>query len=240
MKKFLLATLLAAGGMTTLSAGEISVLFQDEPVANGSTIEFTEFSVTEIDAGEYGKMYSWKVDPELYLLVDEAGPLTVHAKSANGEDFQLCAGGNCIMGDDLIKPEVMPEVNVPLNLQLDWAKSTINEPEIAIPALNINIEIFYNNDPSNVYKITLKMGGFEAAGVESVGNDANNVVLKGNTLYYDLDGANQINVYSLSGKTVLSQPVSGSGSLSLASLSKGIYLYRVSGKTNKTAKIIIK
>lgn len=239
MKKFLLSTLLVAG-FSYMSAGEITVLFQDQPVENGSTIEFNEYSVTEIDAGEYGKMYSWTVDPELYLLVDEAGPLTVHAKSLTGEGFQLCAGGNCIMGDDLTKNEVKPQVNVPLNLQLDWAKNTVNEPQITIPALDIEVEIYYNNNPSNSLKFNLKMGGFEAAGVDEIGSNANNVVLKGNTLYYDLDGVNQISIYSLSGKTVLNQSVAGSGSLNLDNLSKGIYLYRVSGKTNKAAKIVIK
>ena len=241
MKKLLLASLLAFGSMVPMAAAEFSVLFQDKPIENGSTVKFDEYTVTEQGyEGFEDKFYSWKVDPELYLVSDAEGPLTVHAVSQNGEEFQLCAGGNCIMGTDLIKNAVMPEVNVPLNLQLDWAKNTINEPEIFIPALEIFVEVYYNNAPSNKLTFTLQMGGFEAAGVVSIVADAGSVVLNGKTLQYDLAGPSQISVYSLSGKTVLNKAISGSGSISLDGLSKGVYLYRLSGKSNKAAKFIIK
>lgn len=251
MKKLLLAAILASGAIVPMAAGEFSVLYEGEPVENGSTIEFKDFKVTVQDGGEYGMYYTWKVDPELYLLVDQAGVYTVHAKSLNGESFQLCAGGNCIMGTDLVKDKVefvlengtgesKPLVGEPMNLQLDWAENTIDEPEIYIPALEISVEVFNNAEPTNVLSFTLKMGGFEAAGVESVGVEAGSVVLKGKSLYYDIPGSSQLSVYSLSGKTLVNQTVSGNGYVSLEGLSKGVYLYRLSGKTNKAAKFIIK
>lgn len=241
MKKLLLATLLAAGGMIPMSAGEFSVLFENEPIENGSTVVFEGYS---LDIQEYPgfdmKFYTWTVDPELYLVSDSADPMTIHAKSLNGVDFQLCAGGTCMRGTDITKPVEALKADTPLNLQLDWTKSVIDEPEIEIPAMEIAVEIYYTSNPSDVFSFTLKMGGFKAAGVDSVGADDVNVVLKGNALYYDLPSASQISVYSLSGKTVLNKTVSGNGSLSLDGLSKGVYLYRVSGKSNKSAKFIIK
>ena len=241
MKKLLLATLLAAGGMIPMSAGEFSVLFENEPIENGSTVVFDGYSLEVMEyPGMDIKYYVWTVDPELYLVSDTADPMTIHAKDLNGVKFKLCAGGLCQQGDNITKPVENIVPNQPLNLQLDWEENGIDLSEIEIPAMEIAVEIYYTSNPTEVFSFTLKMGGFNPAGVDSVGADDVNIVFKGNALYYDLPSASQISVYSLSGKTVLSKTVSGNGSLSLDGLSKGVYLYRVSGKSNKSAKFIIK
>ena len=240
MKKLLLATLLAAGTMVPMAAADFTVLFRDNPVENGSTITYDEYDVTVLDGGEAGMMYMWKVDPALLLVTDDVAPMTIHVKSITGVPIRLCAGGTCLEDPEITKDVENLKAGVPLNLQLDWEARTTNEPEIEIPAMEILVEIYYTSDPSNIFSFTLNMGGMEASGVESVTANEVNVVLKGKALYYDLAGTSQIAVYSLSGKTVLSQTVSGNGSISLEGLSKGIYLYRVSGKDQKAAKFILK
>ena len=176
------------------------------------------------------------------MVAEEESPVTIHASSDTA--FQLCAGGNCVRNKDITKSVENFEANVPLNLQLDWDTETFGEDEIEIPEIKIEIELWYDENPDDVYSITLIMGGVNAsAGVESIGSTLNSVVFKGNSLSYDVNGASQLSVYSLSGKTVINKSVSGNGSVSLEGLSKGVYMYRLTGKNGKTvkaAKIIIK
>ena len=242
MKKLLLAAILATGAAVPMAAAEFSVLFEGEPIENGSTIEYDGFDVEVMDMSEYGYgiFYSWKVDPELYLVSDEVAPMTIHAQSLTGVEFQLCAGGLCLKNTVITKAVENLKADVPLNLQLDWATNTQDISEIDIPAMEILVDVYYTSNPSSALTFTLKMGGFKAAGVDSVVSNENEVVLKGRDLYYDVAGTSQLSVYSLSGKTVLNKTVSGNGSVSLEGLSKGVYLYRLSGKTNKTSKFILK
>lgn len=240
MKKLLLATFLAAGAMAPMSAQVLTVQFEGEDVENGGTVVYRGYTPSEFE--DIPGYIIWTVDPELHLVASEQDPITIHASSDTS--FQLCAGGQCQRGTDITKSVENFVVGVPLNLQLDWETESFGEDEIEIPEIKIDIELWYDANPNNVYSITLIMGGVNAsAGVESIGSSLNSVVFNGKSLSYDVNGASQLSVYSLSGKTIMNKTVSGNGSLSLEGLSKGVYMYRLTGKNGKAikaAKIIIK
>ena len=237
MKKLLLSSLLLAGGLLSASAQDLYVLFEGEAVENGGVVNFEGYTATP-DA-DFPEWVTWKVDPELYMVAGEQSAITI--KAVANTSIQLCAGGNCINGTEITKPVEKFTANEPLNLQLDWETTTYDgTTEYSIPAIQVEVSMWYDADPTNVYSFTVNMGGMEAAGVEELLSAGSLVSFSNNTLNYDLPGASQITIYSLSGKTVMNKSIAGNGSLNLGNLSKGIYLYKISGKANKTAKIVIR
>ena len=239
MKKLLLSTLLAMGAMAPMAAQELAIQFEGENVENGGTVIYREYTAETFES--IPGYTIWTVDPELYLVAGKQEPITIHAYS--DISFQLCAGGDCVRKSDITKSVENFVAGVPLNLLLDWQTETYEGNEIEIPDMTIHIEVWYDDDPENVYRITLMMGGITAAGVESIGASQNSVVFNGNSLNYDVNGISQLSLYSLSGKTVMNKTVSGNGAVSLDGLTKGVYLYRLTGKNGKAvkaAKIIIK
>lgn len=238
MKKLLLTSFLFLGAAASMSAQDFYVEFQGNPVENGSVVDFTkQYEVIKYD--DKPTWATWKVDPELYLVASTDAALMISTDS--NVPISLCAGGNCINGDKLEKPIENIIADEPLNLRLDWETDTYDgATEYQIPEINVVVKIWPEADPTEVYSFTLNMGGVLAAGVEELLGTGNEVVLSGNTLYYDLAGASELNVYSLSGRVVLNKTVSGNGNISLSNLPKGVYLYKLSGKVNKAAKIIIR
>lgn len=234
MKKLLLASF-AMAAMFTANADNLAIMFQGETLPNNSSIFFDEPFVED-----YGQFISVTLDPELYIVSDVNATVTVHVTS--NYDVNLCTAengkeGECISGKNLEKSNVVLTAGQPLNLLLDVILTSIDGTYPEVPDYKIEVTAWYNDDPSNVYKLNLEME--DPAAVESI--SANNAVtFNGKSLNYDFPSASQISVFSLSGKTVVNSTVSGTGSINLGHLAKGVYLYRVSGKNPKTAKIIIR
>ena len=236
MKKFLLASL-ALGTLITANAKELAIIYDGETLPNNSSVKFDKVSREDYNDGQFIFL---TLDPELKVISDIDA--TVSVKVESNEDVQLCtpengAEGQCEVGTDLLKPNVVLKAGVPVNLLLDVVLSSYDGVDPEIPLYQLTVSTWYNDDPSNVYKLYLEMGG--NAGVEGI-NAYNAVVFDGKSINYDLPTASQINVYSISGKVVANATVSGNGSIDLSHLAKGIYLYRISGKSPKTAKIIIR
>ena len=239
MKKLLLATLLAVGGMMSASAQGLYLTSYGEEIPNGSTLNYTTYD-WEIFAPDFSVL---TINPRVDLVTERDGTVTIHTSS--NLIIGLCAGSLCERKTDITKDNVQMKAGTPLNIMLDWEQEFYEEiEEFEIPAISVLIEVWYNDNPDDKYVITWNFGGFKAfAGVESIGGDLNSINFHGNTLSYDLAQTSQLSVYSLSGKTVINKTVAGNGEVSLNGLSKGIYLYRVTGKNGKlvkTAKIIIK
>ncbi|MCH5225366.1 MAG: T9SS type A sorting domain-containing protein [Muribaculaceae bacterium] len=235
MKKSLLTIALIAGAAFAANA-ELNFLHDGE-VITGPTFSYegwTYVPVADKDGNPTG-LYQFKVDPEIYLVSDQNA--TVYINVTANTDIQLCAGGDCITGDNVTKPEVALTANVPLNLQFDWLMQGVNQGEdIEVPEIDATISV-----TSGTETITLRvsMGGV-TAGVESIGTTLNNISISGRSLSFDVANSAQLSLYSLSGKTILNKTVAGNGSISLANLPSGVYVYRLTGKTPKTGKFIIR
>ena len=230
---------------------------EGNPVENGGVIDFKEFVCIPVEfenptTGEISYIgTNWLLDPELVLFTETAGNYTIEV-SSNINDLRLCTlreAGNLATGTCetdkpvLTKSPVVMTSDDERDLHLTFEDQVPYEADATydFPAINATIKVWNLENPDEVYSITLNMGGFEAtAGVESLIDGGNSVVFAGNVLSYDLPSASSLNVYSLSGKVVVNKTVSGNGSISLANLPKGIYVYKISGKINKTAKIVIR
>lgn len=242
MKKHLLIATIALGAALAGNAKELKILYQDKAVENGATIKYEGYTVKaqtgDIKDGYVNGFAIITVDPDLHIVSDVDATVTVRAYSKNGEDIQLCAGGDCIRGKDLTKPQVSLKANDPLNLQMD-AEWRFTNQAITFPFYDVLVEAWYNDDPSNKISVTVEMGDL-SAGVESLPAAGNSVKVSGRQLEYDLTSAAELSVYSLSGKALVSKTVAGSGSISLANLPAGVYIYRVAGKNAKSGKFIIR
>lgn len=235
MKKLLLSSFLI-GAAFSVNAQDFYLQYEGEPVTNNSTITFEGAEVLDMNG-----YITVTLDPDLYIVSSENASLTVKVES--NEEIQLCtsingAPGECENGTNITKTPVKVTANTPLPLLLDALLMSNDGSMPEIPEFNIKIQIWNIDTPNDIYSVTLIMNG--NAGVDSMSADNNAVVFRNNGLSYDLPAASQINVYSLSGRTVVNANVSGSGRIELGHLAKGVYLYKVAGKTPKTAKIIIR
>lgn len=237
MRKFLLSGALLIGAMATVSAQELA--FQKDGVSfeNGATLEYGE---VEIDDEIPGVFYI-VIDPQLYLVSDVDATVTVTCTSVSGPAVQLCAGGDCVTTNQqnpIVKNDVTLKAGTPLDLKFDYNGEVVGTT-YEIPDIVAVLEAWYNDDPTNKVTLNVHMGDLDA-GVESLSLGDASVVLNGRQLDYNVANASQLDVYSLSGETLLSKSVSGNGSISLDALSNGVYLYRLSGKSSKSGKIIIR
>ena len=227
MKKFLLLAALL-GGTVLAGKAEFHFVYQDKPIENGSTVLFGDYEVWDDIPG----MVEVIIDPNISVIADEGTSLTIKAESLTGNSFQMCAGGACVQGVSITKDDVSLKPEVSLPLLLDVSMMFFDGEEVIVPYYEIKVEAWDNDMPDDYVTFTLKMGNLDA-GVDELVVGGSKVTINGTTLSYDLAGASQLSIYSLSGKTVMSRNVSGNGTLSLGNLPKGVYVYRVSGKTGK-------
>lgn len=242
MKKFLLSTFLGLGAIASLSAQGLEFQSIDGKVLNGETYTYKLYEVFPYGAGK-SEIY---VEPDINIFCPQEGSIEVTAV-ANGV-IQLCTGGiyegQCLTGESVTQNavQVAKDGLYPLLLDLSLIVSNEELEGYKIPEVTVEVTMMYNGQPDSAVTMTVVMGGEDAeeAGVEGLAADFNKVNVAGKTLNYSVDSPSTLTLYSLSGKTILNQSVSGKGSLSLNNLSTGVYLYRVSGKKTLSGKFIIK
>lgn len=235
MKKLLLSLALLGGAVMAGNAQTLQFLDEEgNPIANGATFTYEGME-------QFGNMII--VDPGLSIMSTEDDLITVQSTRIQGGTYQLCAGGDCVTS----KPEDNPvitknniDVNegkiIPLNMEAILQDITIEE----VPYYEILLEAWSEIDPENKTSITVKMGDLEKAAVKSIQANGNEINVIGKVLNYNVNSSASLNIYSLSGKTVASRNIAGSGSLNLGNLPKGVYIYKVSGKNAKSGKFIIR
>lgn len=236
MKKLLLSIALLSGAVMAANA-ELYFQYEGENLENGGTLNYEGYTYVPVNNpdGTPSGMYQFKVDPEIHIVSTEN--VTVSVNSTSNIAVNLCIGEDCVTGTNNTKPEIELTADVPLNIVMDYAPAEINFGEdVEIPAITVKLTA---TSATETITLTVNMGGF-TAGVESLGANLNKIYVSGKTLNYDLSNAAQLSLYSLSGKTILHKSVAGNGSVSLANLPSGVYLYRLAGKENKSGKFIIK
>lgn len=247
MKKLLLS--IALVGVTALGtlAQELQFVYNGKVLENGAIISYNDYQtlIGSVNEDGYTSYAMIMVEPPVeieYVGGDLTAEVNIQATSQTGQVIDICTGGTCISGLNPIKNEVSFEKNKPLELQCGYTQLTFTNEQVIIPYTKILVEAWlsYDEDKEDVYAVTLILGDNSDSGVEGIVNDLNTVTVDGKTLSYDLTGVNTINVYGLSGKTLLSREVAGRGSISLASLPKGIYVYKVAGKNGKSGKFVIR
>lgn len=232
MKKLLLATMLLGGVALAGNAKELTFIFDEEVVSNGSTVTWDKYE----DYPYGGNKNEIWIEPPLFIKSDSDSK--VNFRSTANYEVSFCIGTQCQNGKvvSISGVSLDPAFEEPLLLDVSIVYDKNEEP--VIPAIEVLVEAWFEDEPTKVYSVNVKMGDVSA--VHSVKADNNNITVNGKTLNYILEGAADVAVYSLSGKSVINKNVSGAGSISLANLPAGVYIYRVGGKNAKSGKFIIR
>ncbi|MBD5325500.1 MAG: T9SS type A sorting domain-containing protein [Bacteroides sp.] len=222
MKK-IFTSLLMLGAMFAASAQNFTVGSIDGPVANGATI--TVGYVVDPLFGEY----SW--DPELTIKANKAGSYTISATASVSGVVQFCGfTGNC----GILRPSesrtgsIGAGQEVPMQLDIMYQESLLEKP------VSMDVTV---TDGSETVSFTVNFVNTEHAGISDVAVNSVAFRVSGRTLSYSLENPANFTLYNISGRQVMSRSLSGTGSVNLASIPAGVYVYRC-GDT--TGKIIVK
>lgn len=231
MKKFLLVSLSLLSVFSALSAKELTFYLGDEKIPANGTVNFEGYE--EFPSGSKTEYY---IDPQVFIMKDASD--NVSLKMTSNYDVQLCIGGQCEAATVVEKPNLSFDANTKTDLLLECSVFLDKDAEVVLPEINVLIEAWYVDDPTNVYSMRINMG--DVAGLSNIEKNVVEVKVVNKSLTYNLDGASTISIFNLAGTTVASHKVSGRGSVSLASLPAGAYLYRAEGVKGCAGKFIIR
>lgn len=177
--------------------------------------------------------YTW--DPVLKVQVEAGTTLTVSAAADADGDIQAQFCG-VLAGCTMLKSAATPEVrtntydeaaNVPLRIDIARSNVLLSAP------MDVAISV---SDGTITTSFTVRFTNEEQSGIQQVAVNRN-IRVSGRTIHYSVDSATNITLYTISGQSAISRRISGSGTLSLAGLPAGVYIYRA-GKS--TGKLVIK
>ena len=224
MKKFLLIALTMTALTPLLSAKELTFTMGGKDLPSGDTVIFDDYETLY-----WASMTEVYFEPKIYITKDSNGPVSI--KTTSNYAVQLCIGGDCVASTEILKEDLTFNPGIPEDLRLECSVYFDKGAEIVLPAIEVEVEAWYADDPSNVTTLTVKMG--DTASVDNLGSDSNSIRLVGNCLAYSVDKDVDLTVYDLAGQTVTSRRVEGSGTLSLENLSEGVYVYKAGRLTGK-------
>ena len=219
----------------SLSAQNMTVTIDGHSIANGSTYEkyYAEEELDDMDVyGLYPKfILTSKVNGNCdatLVSIDKANDV---AFCFNGCEF-LNAGNNYSFthsGKVVRKGE---EHDLGIHVQHDnkWTENYTRE---------LNLTLVQKGETFTC-KIILGVDPEKAAGINGIGSKKP-VSFANNTLTFNIASAATVSLYSVTGSEVLKKDISTAGSISLSTLPKGVYIYKVSGTSKTyTGKIVVK
>lgn len=219
----------------SLSAQNMAVTIDGHSIANGSTYEkyYVEEELDDMDVyGLYPKfILTSKVNGNCdatLVSIDKADDV---AFCFNGCKF-LNAGNNYSFthsGKVIRKGE---EHDLGIHVQHDnkWTENYTRE---------LNLTLVQKGETFTC-KIILGVDPEKAAGINGV-DSKKTVSFANNTLTFNIASAATVSLYSVTGSEVLKKDISTAGSISLSTLPKGVYIYKVNGASKTyTGKVVVK
>lgn len=225
MKKIYLLAAVALFAATPISARVLTFYNGDTPIENGTTVQSNDYEITQ-----YGDNVEVFFEPKLYIGTDIwTNTVQITAKCITGQEIQLCAGGNCEAGIEVIKNKVTIQPTQKLYLQYEYTSMLPANSEI--PVVTTEISAVDTKYPDVTANFTIVMNG--SSGVTDVfANDSSFKAVAGG-IEYDFTAATEVVLYSLNGEKVMETTLDGSGVLSTSHLPKGIYAYKAGAKSGK-------
>lgn len=208
-------------------------------VASAQNFTVTAFEGTQtlkdgdvIECGYTESLFGADWDPSIVVECNRNLTLTVTADAPAGNKIMFCGlTGQCIQLAGI--PDTRSNVytagtKVPMEFHI--AGGNIIEPvdatlKITDGTETVNITVTFVNEEQ------------PEASIKNVAANGIAVRLQGRTLNFNVDTPAEITLYSISGQTAINRRVSGHGSLNLAQLPAGVYIYRAG---NKTGKLILR
>lgn len=208
-------------------------------LAAALTASAQNFTVTGVDDATYtdgdvitvgpsvprpGK-FAW--NPELIVHMSKAGNLTVTAEASVADIVQFCGlDGQCAMlgasGKEKQKWYGAGDI-CPLEIDISAKNELIAQP------VEVKVVI---TDGEQTMNLTLNFVS-ESAGIDAPAAATQSLTVSHRVLNYSVEGAVQLAVYNISGRAVVNRRVSATGSLNLAALPAGVYVYRLGNTTGK-------
>lgn len=234
MKKLysLLAAMVCAASLT---AQNLTVTLDGQNIANGATVEkyYAEEELDDMDVyGLYPKfILTSKVNGDCdatLVSVDKANDV---AFCFNG-CFFTGAGNNYTVNHTGVRIRKNTEYDLGIHVQHDnkWTENYTRELDLTVTQKG---ETF-------TCKIILGVDPEKAAGISGTGSKKP-VSFANNTLTFNLGSAATVSLYSVTGSEVLKKDINSTGSVSLSTLPKGVYIYKVNGTSKThTGKVVVK
>ena len=227
---------MAAGLATATQARELRFYLGDEQITDGAVIKYDKYDLNL----KTPVLAEVTMAPDLYIWSDMmTNTVQVTAKSVNGQSIQMCCGGACSSGTTVVKENVQIGSKDSGRIPLEFEYMGTQNPSEPVPNVTVEFEAVDTKSSSTRISFTILMG--PQAGAESIAASASGVTVTGNTLAYSIPGQAQVSIYDILGGKAVDTTVSGEGSLSLASLSRGIYIYMVRGEAiRQSGKLVIR
>ncbi len=227
MKKLYITLAAALLGVASLQARELTFYIGDEKIPVGEEISYNEIEKEAIGGGAFEVM----IAPKLYLGSDYlSNKIQITADCTSGQTIQMCAGGKCERAAKVVKTDVKIEANAKLPLEFEYAAEI--EADEVIPEIITEFEAFDTRyEATTKVSFTLVMNSESGSLTVIKNNQAFRAIAGG--IEYSLDAPAAVELYSITGRKVLSAHIDGSGVLSTTSLPKGIYIYTLGDKSGK-------
>lgn len=234
MKKLysLFAAMVCAASLT---AQNMTVTIDGHTIANGATYEKYYAEEESDDMDVYG-LY-----PKFILTSKVNGNCDATLVSVDkADDVAFCFNGCVFTGADnnytvqhsgvAIRKGNEYDLGIHVQHNNKWTENYTRELDLTLTQKGetFTCKIFLGVDPE-------KAASINGAASKKPVSFANN------TLTFNIGAAAAVSLYSVTGSEVLKKDINATGSVSLSTLPKGVYIYKVSG-TNKTytGKIVVK
>lgn len=226
MKK--LYTLLL-GLALTMSAGARTLTFWngDAKIDPGATVEFGDWNI--IDNGDYVEV---QAKPELYIQSDiGTSSLQITATCTSGQKVEMCCGGACIAAENGTPMVKTITVSPRQKVALDFKYIAEFDKGEEYPVVTTHFEAVDTKYPETKKEFVLVMKKGNGSVIEIEATQTLKAVP--GAISYSISGADVLTLYSMTGRIALKANVEGHGSLSTASLAKGLYIYRLGKSSGK-------
>lgn len=217
-KQLLLAFALLSGALTASAA--IDMYMGEQKLADNGTYTFN--TITQDPNGVF------MIEPELSLLSTEETVVNIEARCTSGQSIQMCAGLQCETAPTVRKEDITLLANQPLDLEFEYTNNQADD-ESQLPK-NITTVITVEGDEELSFTIVMNSDG---SGIRAIVDRDRNVAYANGELIYNLSKPGNLTLCDTNGRVVLDTAVSGNGSVSLANLAKGIYIFRLGHNAGK-------
>lgn len=246
MKKSLLFIVLLSGAMLG-KAQTLTFYNEGQPIENGSEVVSSRYE--EAAKETFNEL---KFTPAITLTSSadaEEGTVHVTLKSLDQHSVGICAWGGCVNAGANNEWTVLKSNNAklsadtPVNMDIDYTgEGNVTIPFGTVITVKSEVSAWYEGNEDSKISFTLVMKNPDLDRVDEVTAASPVVRAEAGTLVYSLPCESaELSLYSIGGVQALAQHLSGSeGTVSLAGLTAGLYIYRLQGGVSAYGKIIVK
>jgi hypothetical protein len=219
----------------SLSAQNMTVTIDGHSIANGSTYE-KYYAEEELDDMDVYGLY-----PKFILTSKVNGNCEAALVSVDkADDVAFCFNGCVFTGANnnytvnhtgvVVRKDMEYDLGIHVQHDNKWTENYTRE---------LNLTLVQKGETFTC-KIILGVDPEKAAGINGVGSKKT-VSFANNTLTFNIASAATVSLYSVTGSEVLKKDISTAGSISLSTLPKGVYIYKVNGASKTyTGKVVVK